>query len=95
VLRQLCGTGDALESRVQAVYRRGDWMEVPIRTGWKCLSGSAYQALAAGGGGADDPTLPVYAGALPPVGAEPWHWSKAWTERASRRAEPAPEPLPE
>jgi serine/threonine-protein kinase len=59
------------------------------------LRPAATSPLAAGGGGADDPTLPVYAGALPPVGAEPWDWSKAWTERARRRAEPAPEPLPE
>jgi nitrous oxidase accessory protein NosD len=34
--------------------------------------------LATAGAGAEDPSLPRYVGALPPEGAEPWDWDRAW-----------------
>jgi hypothetical protein len=34
--------------------------------------------LATEGAGNDDPALPRYVGALPPEGAEPWEWDRAW-----------------
>lgn len=39
--------------------------------------------LAAGGAGTGDPTLPVYVGALPPAGAEPWDWERTWRWRTA------------
>ena len=37
--------------------------------------------LATAGAGNEDPSLPRYVGALPPEGAEPWDWDRAWRMR--------------
>jgi predicted Ser/Thr protein kinase len=37
--------------------------------------------LATAGAGKDDPALPRYVGAVPPVGVEPWDWQKTWDAR--------------
>jgi hypothetical protein len=47
------------------------------------LKGSS---LAVEGAGVDDPSLPVYVGALPPEGVEPWDWGRTWRARASKPA---------
>jgi hypothetical protein len=44
-------------------------------------------ALATGGAGNADPSLPRYVGALPPEGAEPWDWDRTWRARAKQTAE--------
>jgi hypothetical protein len=41
--------------------------------------------LATGGAGGD---LPVYVGAVPPEGVEPWDWDKTWNARARTGKEP-------
>src|SRR5262249_1983612 len=33
-------------------------------------------ALASSGAGKDDPSLPEYVGAVPPIGVEPWDWER-------------------
>jgi hypothetical protein len=42
--------------------------------------------LASGGAGKNDPSLPTYVGAVPPVGMEPWDWEKTWKLRAQKTA---------
>jgi hypothetical protein len=42
------------------------------------LRAEADSPLASDGAGTVDPTLPRYVGALPPEGAEPWDWDRAW-----------------
>jgi hypothetical protein len=36
------------------------------------------------GAGKDDSTLPIYIGAVPPKGVEPWDWDRTWRARISR-----------
>jgi hypothetical protein len=45
-------------------------------------------SLADQGAGTDDPSLPVYIGALPPEGVEPWDWGRTWRARAPKPAPP-------
>lgn len=42
------------------------------------LRPAADSELAIGGVGQEDPALPSYVGALPPVGITPWDWQKTW-----------------
>ena len=42
--------------------------------------------LATGGAGKEDPSLPVYVGAVPPQGVPAWAWDKTWRWRVSRGA---------
>jgi len=41
-------------------------------------------SLAKDGAGKDDPSLPVYVGALPPEGVAPWDWDRTWRARVSK-----------
>jgi serine/threonine-protein kinase len=49
----------------------------------------ANSPLATGGAGKDDPTLPTYVGAVPPMGVPAWDWDKTWRWRISRTAPPS------
>ena len=41
-------------------------------------------ALAKEGAGRTDPSLPIYIGAVPPKGVEPWNWDRTWRARFTR-----------
>jgi hypothetical protein len=41
-------------------------------------------ALAKEGAGRNDPSLPIYIGAVPPEGVEPWNWDRTWRARFTR-----------
>jgi eukaryotic-like serine/threonine-protein kinase len=47
----------------------------------KFLRPAKDSPLASGGAGGD---LPVYVGAVPPEGVEPWEWQKTWNARAAK-----------
>jgi serine/threonine protein kinase len=62
------------------------------------LRPAADSPLATGGAGKDDPSLPLYVGAVPPKGVPAWDWDKTWrwrmrkshrgdVERAEKKAE--------
>jgi serine/threonine protein kinase len=40
--------------------------------------------LAREGAGKDDKSLPIYVGAVPPKGSDPWDWNKTWKARAKK-----------
>ncbi len=48
--------------------------------------------LARGGAGETDPSLPVYVGAVPPEGVQPWDWQKTW-DMLNRRPKDDPRVL--
>jgi hypothetical protein len=58
------------------------------------LRPAADSPLATGGAGKDDPSLPLYVGAVPPKGVEPWDWDKTWRWRMSRPKSQSPKPDP-
>jgi hypothetical protein len=41
-------------------------------------------ALCSKGAGTVDPSLPVYIGAVPPEGVEPWDWDRTWRMRMKK-----------
>jgi hypothetical protein len=43
--------------------------------------------VAGGGAGKDDPSLPTYAGAVPPEGALAWDWDRTWRARLKKAAD--------
>jgi hypothetical protein len=45
------------------------------------LRPAAHSPLATGGAGKDDPSLPIYVGAVPPKGTPAWDWDKTWRWR--------------
>src|SRR5262249_38740460 len=49
-------------------------------------------SLATQGAGTEDPSLPVYVGALPPEGVPHWDWDKTWRARVAKAAKGAPTP---
>jgi serine/threonine protein kinase/pectin methylesterase-like acyl-CoA thioesterase len=51
--------------------------------------------LATGGAGKDDPSLPIYVGAVPPRGTPAWDWDRTWRARILRKVTlPAAEKKP-
>ncbi len=52
------------------------------------LRPAADSPLATGRAGRDDPSLPIYVGAVPPKGTPVWDWDKTWRWRVKRAAIP-------
>src|SRR5262249_36430434 len=55
----------------------------------------ADSPLAAGGAGREDVSLPVYVGAVPPQGVEPWDWDNTWKARVKKLQEQRAKPRKE
>jgi len=49
------------------------------------LRPAADSPLATGGAGKDDPSLPLYVGAVPPKGVDPWDWNATWRWKSHAR----------
>jgi hypothetical protein len=49
------------------------------------LRPAADSPLATGGAGNDDPSLPLYVGAVPPKGTPAWDWDRTWRWRMRNR----------
>jgi nitrous oxidase accessory protein NosD len=62
--------GDTLSERIDRVNRDPKSPDF--------LRPAKDSPLATEGAGNEDPSLPRYVGALPPEGAEPWDWDRAW-----------------
>jgi hypothetical protein len=62
--------GDVLTDKINGVNRDPKSPEF--------LRPDPKSPLATDGAGNADPSLPPYVGALPPEGAEPWDWDRAW-----------------
>lgn len=59
------------------------WLLSRIDTDPDFLRPAKDSPLAHGGAGGD---LPAYAGAVAPIGVEPWDWNKTWKARAAKSA---------
>jgi hypothetical protein len=63
-------TSNVIREQIQGISRKPDADDY--------LRPARSSPLASAGAGKTDPSLPLYVGALPPAGVEPWDWDRTW-----------------